>query len=75
VIFLIGWPIFQINHLKTNPASPEARGVCGEEAEDLVIPVSLQELLENRRQRVLSGQCRTVDWDGIKHLIGRNLDA
>jgi hypothetical protein len=35
------------------------------------IPASVQRLLDERRERVRSGQARLLDWDSIKGTIGR----
>jgi hypothetical protein len=35
------------------------------------IPASVKRLLDERRERVRSGQARLLDWDSIKGTIGR----
>ena len=35
------------------------------------IPASVKRLLDERRERVSSGQAQLLDWDSIKETIGR----
>jgi len=35
------------------------------------IPASVKRLLDERRERVRSGQAQLLDWDSIKETIGR----
>jgi hypothetical protein len=39
--------------------------------DDLEVPHSHQELLDERRRRVDSGESSLLDWDQVKHTIGK----
>lgn len=39
--------------------------------DEMDISSEMKSLLDQRRQRVLSGQSRLVEWDDVKHQIGR----
>ena len=42
-----------------------------ERFEQAEIPASVKRLLDERRERVRSGQAHLLDWDSVKETIGR----